>query len=237
MTVLSPRRAANRIVRGIRAQPIVSGIALGALAVAVVHPANELAYDLSVAVLAAWVFNLLVVLLPRLRTEELLLSQVYPHLRSIAGAAMSVLNEVSRASGTALTDRTSLTRERVRAMCEGVNVQATRPNAVTLRGNKVARMTWWEYLSEEADRVTRSHERVESAYLFLPADLIALLRELATSGHVQMTARLREMTVNSDNLGTFAETLCEFHQLCARLSTYLDERVKPILPRSADRAE
>ena len=131
----TPRwREVDRLVRAMRSQPTVALIAITASAVTVTRQAllnvteivpfgaeaGELLYDLGLATLAAWIFNLFVVVLPRSRDQEALYASLIDDLNGLADSAMTVLREfASSAARTPLASQ--LTLSEVQRLCEAAH--------------------------------------------------------------------------------------------------------------------
>jgi hypothetical protein len=231
------RNDVRPIVGAARAQPVISWIAAGAFAAAVTRQgllevpelvpggaaSGEFVSGLSLAIVAAWIFNLAVVAVPRQRNEDLLLLKVAPDLMEISGAARRVLGRMSSVSGIALPAQVALND--VETICGGVGMQTTGPGVTTWRNKGPEQMTWWEYIHWEVAGTIRLHERIAAVYVFLPGELVVLLREHADADYVRLiTDQLGNTPLANPDLGAFALDLFDYVQLCDRLRAYLDAR-------------
>ncbi|MCY0930896.1 hypothetical protein OTB20_32830 [Streptomyces sp. H27-H1] len=237
MAVSQWRNRDHLLFRALKTHPAINWIAATALVIVIVQQwllttpqlfaggaaVGEVLFDLSLATLAAWVFHLVVVVIPRLRAERLLLAQEHGHLRGASGAAAAVLRAMSASAGNPLPDPLpALTLAKVTTICENVDLQVSPED--------FAPGSWQDYLVYEADRATRRHQRIEAAYAFLPVELVAILRGLAAHAYVKQIEALKNLPMSNEHPEFLAPSLYAYLQKCSELGKYLDEKVEPVLP-------
>jgi hypothetical protein len=235
------RRLRNTaLVKAIVAQPLVSYLA-GTAAVAVTvrqsllgvpqafpggAAIGEVVYDAGLATFAAWIFNLLVVAIPRVRDQELVLAQVSRHLQGISGAARSMLYKVREAKGEPSPELLTepWTRDKIAAACAAVETRSHPPAMVVQEHGRLRPATWTEALTSEARRIRSFHDRVEPVYVYLPAGLVALLGQLASCNFVLFVEVFASTPFVNKDLGVLADDLYEYGLLCDELAeTFLTD--------------
>jgi len=244
---LPPRWQNHPAVRAIRSRPLLGSITLVAVLIVVARQSllttaelfpggaaiGEALFGLSMAMLAAWIFNLIVVDTPRMRAEQLILAKEQPRLRGAASDALTVVRELNRAAGgVPLPEPLSdpLTQEQVQAICSAVKVAQVAPNMVQFFPDGTRRpATWPEYLQDGTQRAARRHQQLETAFVFLPLDLVVVLRDLAAHPYSGQIGILNTAPASNPDLGFLSTILYSYLQQCHTLETYLKEKVDPLL--------
>jgi hypothetical protein len=239
----SRRRTWNRFLRGLRSQPVVTMVATIAAAFAITRQVlrptpevwlygeelGEFLYDFGLAILGAWIFNLLVVVLPRLRDQEALYTSVNKDLRGVSGGAMAVIRTLTESVGAPplpdpLTEPIALNA--LRRWCEAASDARHPPRfMVSVNGGFARQGTWTEYLDYERRRTAGFQSRLEAAYVYLPVELIALLREIQDDGYSSMLPYV----AGGRNLTNLTQFLYDHMLTCDRLRDYLDRHVAPLI--------
>ncbi|MEV4348909.1 hypothetical protein AB0J83_31005 [Actinoplanes sp. NPDC049596] len=239
----SRRRTWNRFVRALRTQPVITALATIAALVTVARQVflpvpevwpygeelGEFLYDFGLAILGAWIFNLLVVMLPRLRDQEALYASINKDLRGVSGGAMAVIRTLTQSVGAPpLPDPLTqpIDPDDLRRWCEAASDEQNPARfMISDDGASVRQGSWKEYLDYERRRVANFQSRLEAAYVYLPVELIALLREIQDDGYYLMLPYV----AGQPNLAFLAEPLHDHMLTCDRLRDYLDRQVAPLI--------
>src|SRR5581483_953826 len=126
---------------------------------------GEVLYELSLAYLASVVFWLLVVELPRQRTQRTIYERVGPLAMRVAGAGHGLTLSIAQSAGSPLTDQDEpLSEERLQQLCSSVGPHT--PAAISFwRDGALQQGALIDVLY---DRVRRTKQAIDDIFVMMP---------------------------------------------------------------------
>lgn len=155
---------------------------------------GELLYDLSLATLAAWIFNLMVVSIPRLMERDRLAWAAQPYFSWLVLSSERLVVALADAADSSPGVFPSGDREELWVACNARSPEFQRlaveveqcgagpkPDRMWWRGRWVLNWTepvsWEEFIAAEAECLAIAYDRLRALYAHLPSEVIAALRE------------------------------------------------------------
>jgi hypothetical protein len=173
----------------------------------------KLAYQLSLALIASYVFFYMNVHLRRLREQETLRPFLYRHTLYILGDALSINNNLRNASGQGTPSLWPYedfppSREDLERMCKAVDPHHAVPQFVG---------DWFRYLSHQRKRTMDNISRIYTAVPFLEADYLHLLMEFENCHHLKTIDEIAAVRPNSTNMSFLVHGLHDYFEKASRL--------------------
>jgi hypothetical protein len=168
----------------------------------------KLAYGLSLALVASYVFSYMNVHLKRLREQETLRPFLYRHTLYLIGDANNIVNHLRMASGQGTPSDWPFEdfppiREELERMCKAVDPHSTAPQFLG---------DWFQFLIHQKERTMGNISKIYTAVPFLEADYLHLLMNLEDSHYftfIDATAALpaahKDMSVWMSGLDDYFE--------------------------------
>lgn len=183
---------------------------------------GDLLFDFAMAYLAAWVFNLLVVELPRRQQRRAAYRAMLPKLERISGLATSIRSGLSSGTGLPISDNSR------QANLELLSATATAPPRYLIPegGGTFRQGTWAEYFDHEISLASRAFEAVETAaLLFFGVELHAASRRVIDH---RLVTRHALMWHSESGLEMLSEALINLSAVCEELQGTIDEIAKQL---------
>jgi hypothetical protein len=232
---------ANRITatwRELESQPLVtvmfvlaviSVIARTALlAVPEVFPGGaalgEVIYDLAIAYVGAWAFNLLVVILPRLRDRERVFEGAGQVIERFCAVGLRMTSELgfmpSEFKDLADANQVGLFSLRLQDL-----LFTGESSLMTWGGDGFRLASWSEWTVRKALKAGDLHQSLIPYFPYFDSELIRLINKVALSSFVAQGRELAGVPVTGGNMSAVGRTLAEFITACRDLRTYYDTEV------------
>lgn len=77
--------------------------------------------------------------------------------------------------------------------------------------------------------VARFHELLVPAYMYIDAELVAMLRAAATPSYLEQLRLLRSTPIRNTDLTWLAGSLYDYSEMCAHIGKYYETSVKPVI--------
>lgn len=200
----------QRTVRDLRKQPAITTLLLLSLSYIAAHTAllnvpevmpagaeiGNVVNDLAIASVGAWVFNLLVVVIPRNRTERAALKAVQVPLTRLASTAYSIERELAVASGlpydedhATISPPRPLTVDEISTALKGIQREDCSPKELAVVAGtgeiKVIRLAWWQWLDHYGRATDAALKELTPLFTSLPEDVTAAIFDACCSDWAQ----------------------------------------------------
>jgi hypothetical protein len=186
---------------------------------------GTVAYDLGLAYLGAWIFNYLVIVLPRRSARQLIYRRCNPLIAKYAASAQAFLAPMfEKANETLEPHRPDAAA--LRRVCSSINPNDDAPRLINgMPGNWIHWLGLLDYEIRRADVPRRS---LESFFPYLEAEGISLITDISEHKltRVQILSDLGGKIGNTDFLW-LEDDLFDYWEACTRLEVY---RIKSIQP-------
>jgi hypothetical protein len=233
------RKRAEQVIRELRRQPAITWVFVGSIVVVIARTAllsvpevfpggariGEVLFDLAITYIAAWMFNLLVVVLPQLRGRDRVLDA--------AGRVISRLSEVGLRMPTAMVEgaRTQASgqslpsEEWLTSIGRRLSLGAPSPLRVPA-GVAMRPATWQEWVSHSVGQVESLNASLVPYFPFLEVDLIGLVNNVVLSDFVERGREIARLpTPVEGDMSSLARPLADFITACAALREYYNREV------------
>lgn len=232
-------KRAERLLRELLKQRVVTGLFVASLVFVVARTAllsvrelfpggariGDVVFELAVAYIGAWMFNLLVVVLPRLRSRDRVLAAVGRVISKLADvglrmpAAMAQGAQIST-PGQAPPSEDWLTKTGKRLPLGG-------PSPLLVPdGVRMSPATWQEWVRDAVTRVESLNASLVPYLPFLEVELIGLVNEVVLSDFIDEGRGIAGLPrpVTGD-MSSLARSLGAFMAACAALREYGEREI------------
>ena len=184
-------------------------------------------YDLAVAYAAAWFFNLLVVILPRLRDRERVMKGAGRIIERLCllGIQMPGLLVLNADQFADLTDPRQVGVFKLRLQSLHLAAESNTDFYDPSKPGRFRRARWHEWIVDEAKRATTLCQSLTPYFPYLETELIQLVNEVTLSKFLDFAADLAKMRDPSGDLAHLADPLAEFITACRKLRSYYYDEV------------
>jgi hypothetical protein len=224
----------ERLLRELLKQRAVTGLFVGSVLFVVVRTAllsvpeifpggariGEVVFELAVAYIGAWLFNLLVVVLPQLRSRTRVLAAVGRVITKLADVGLTMPTDLARgaqvpAPETTLPSEDWLTRTGKRLPLGGPSPLLL-PDGVRMRS-----ATWQEWVHDAVIRVESLNASLVPYLPFLEIELIGLVNEVVLSDFVDGGRKIAGLPRSATgDMSSLAGPLRKFIAACDGLREY-----------------
>lgn len=180
---------------------------------------GDVLYELSIAYVVAWLFNMLVVVLPRLRNQDVIILAIGLATLSLSAVGLRAQADLGRAAGLQVDPMEQFDEFWFREVGSGLHWQEESHLMLAVAGVAVPGtwLDWLRVLLSDADR------RAEALMGYLPVLETELLRDVTAVVHASFLRQAR-LLVNlglpvRGNVGTMAKQIAEYVEACQRLHT------------------
>jgi len=230
---------AGRLTRELLKQRVVTGLFVGALAFVVAHTAllsvhelfpggariGEVVFELAVAYIGAWTFNLLVVVLPQLRSRDRVLSAVGRVISKLADVGLSIPATMAEGAHVPTPQQALPSEEWLTETGKRIPLGSPSPLQVA-DGVRMRSATWQEWSRDAVTRVEALNASLVPYLPFLEIELIGLVNDVVLSDFVdegRMIAGLPRPVAG--DMSSLAHSLREFMAACAALRDYSEHEI------------
>ena len=180
-------------------------------------------YEVGLAYLVAWIFNLLVVEVPRQRD----LAASWPLIRrATSGLSASSHNILSRMLTDAGMNVEPLTNDRIRDATGRLQPRGTATFLISYPDGTTSPATWAQFLRYQSDEFLRRRRDLEPLLHLVDTELLTALNDVTRDPlWVQLDHILPAMpTMRNTDLQFLADALYRFHVRCTELQMLLEKR-------------
>lgn len=190
-------------------------------------------YDLAIAYVGAWAFNLLVVILPRLRDRERVLEGAGPAIERLCALGLRTITELGLMPGEFknLTDSNQVNLFSLRLQDLSL---AEESSLATFGPDGLRAASWQEWTVHKAVKAGDLYQSLIPYFPYLESELIQLVNKAALSTFVDQGRELARVRVTGGDMSAVARPLAEFITACRRLRAYYDTQVNMDSPRDDD---
>lgn len=181
-------------------------------------------YDLAIAYVAAWAFNLLVVILPRLRDRERVLDGAGQVLERLSALGLRMTSELGLNPGEFgnLVDTSQVGLFSLRLK----NLLLTGESDLVFFATDGFRpASWHGWTVHKAMKAGNLHQWLIPYFPYFESELIQLVNKVAISTFVDQAREVAGVRVTGGDMSAFARPLAEFITACRDLRAYCDTRV------------
>ena len=192
---------------------------------------GEVVYDLGIGYIAAWIFNVLVVILPRLHDKKLIMpgaSKLIMRMCAPGLRAVTLLN----LEPDKFRDLTDVTQRRQFEL-KLRNIQRSDESNVQVYGPGGMRpLNWHEWMVDRSLRTANAYQLLAPYFPFFESELVQLINDVALSDFVTVYQRTAELQLTGGNMGSAADPLADFITACRKLRAYFYANVlmEPVPP-------
>jgi hypothetical protein len=191
---------------------------------------GELVYELSLAFLGAWIFNLLVIVIPRRRDKWDIYTVTGARVAQIGASAQTIIASVS--SHLNIDAPIEPDREFVRRCFAKIDPNG--PSKVLHPMPPYGHAPWLDYFYSEVSRMTEHVRSLEPVMTYYGADVISLIGKVQHSTFKLVVTRVREFgNMNNKSCEVFAESFADYWELCESLKYAYSKEVRPFQEESA----
>lgn len=171
------------------------------------------------AIVASYIFYLLVVHLREWRAKERLRPYVEKYARSVYRSCDGQLSQFTDADGQKLTLDT-VTHEQITEKFKQIAPHSQAPMVIGQAGTPADWLQLFEYW---INRSRASIERVLGQHRFLDPELIALLVAIDDSNHFHFVLEMRGYQFKNADMSVWADPFYEYCAKCRELKNYLHQ--------------
>lgn len=192
---------------------------------------GEVVYDLGIGYIVAWIFNVFVVILPRLHDRKLIMPGAGKLINRMCAPGLSAVTQLNLEPHEFrdLTDA----RQRGQFELKLRNIQRADTSSVEVYGpDGFQRLNWHEWAVDRSIRTTNAYQLLVPFFPFFESGLVQLINDVALSDFVTMYRRTAGLQLTGGNMGSVADPLADFITACRKLRGYFYAEVlmKPVPP-------
>ena|ERR1022692_3379831 len=181
---------------------------------------GEVVFDVAMGYIVAWIFNLLVVVLPRLHDRNLIMSGASKLIKRMCALGLRAVTQLSLEPDK-FQDLTHA-GQRAQFKLKLRNIQNTNTSSVEVHGREGSRrLNWHEWAVDRSIRVANAYQLLVPFFPFFEGELVQLINDVALSDFVTMYREIVEVPVTGGNMGSIADPLADFITACRKLRGYL----------------
>lgn len=224
--------------RALKSQPLVTALFVLAAILVIVRTAlltvpeafpggaafGDVIYDLAIAYVGAWLFNLLVVILPRLRDRERVFEGAGKLIERFCAVGLRMPSGLGLAPDTFrdLADANQVGLFSLRLQDFSFTDEST---LATWRPSGIQFLNWNEWWVRNAVKAANLYELLVTYFPYFDSELIRLVNKVALSSFVSQGQELAGVPIIKGNMSMVARELAEFITACRELRAYYDTQV------------
>jgi hypothetical protein len=194
---------------------------------------GEVVYDLGIGYIVAWIFNVFVVILPRLHDRELIMSGAGKLIKRMCALGIRAVSELNLELEK-FQDLTEVAQwEQFELKLH--NIQNADISSVEVYyGNEDIRpLDWHECAVDRSIRAASAYQLLVPFFPFFESELVQLVNDVALSDFVTMHRETAGVSLPGGGMGGIARPLADFITACRKLRGYFYAEVlmEPVPPR------
>ena len=229
----------ERLRRELLKQRMVTGLFVGSVVFVVARTAllsvselfpggariGEVVFDLAVAYIAAWLFNLLVVVLPQLRSRDRVLAAVGRVITKLADLGLRMPTAMAHGAQISAPEETPPSEDWLTKTGKRLPLGGPSPLRVP-DGVKMSPATWQEWVHDAVTRVESLNASLVPYLPFLEVELIGLVNEVVLSDFVDEGRRVAVLPrPATGDMSSLARPLRTFIAACVALREYGEREI------------
>lgn len=233
------RKRSKRLVRELGRQRAITAVLVGSLTLVIARTAllstpevfpggariGEVLFDLAMAYVAAWMFNLLVVVLPQLRNRDRVLDAAGQVISKLSDVGLRIPIAMAQSAQTQAAETTPPSEEWLTKTGKRLSLGAPSPLRVSA-GVATRPATWQEWVAHVVAQVESLNASLVPYFPFLEVDLIGLVNRVVLSDFMERGREIAKLpTPPQGDLSSLAGPLAEFIRACAALHDYYGREV------------
>ncbi|MDA8322206.1 MAG: hypothetical protein M0030_20680 [Actinomycetota bacterium] len=192
---------------------------------------GEVVYDLGIGYIVAWIFNVFVVILPRLHDKNLIMPGAGKLITQMCATGLRAVTQLNLdpAKFQNLTDAGQLGQFELRLG----NIQRADTSSVEVYGPEGPRpLNWHEWAVDRSIRVANAYQSLVPFFPFFESELVRLINDVALSDFVTMHRQTAGVPLTGGDLRSIARPLADFITACRKLRGYFYAEVlmQPVPP-------
>ncbi len=229
----------KRLCRELRKQPTVTGLFVASVLFVVARTAflsvpelfpgaaqiGEVVFELAIAYIGAWIFNLLVVVLPQLRSRTRVLAAVGRVIAKLAEVGLAMPTDLARGAQVPASETFPPSKDWLTRTGRQLSLGGPSPLQVP-DGVRMRRATWQEWIHDAVTRVESLNSSLVPYLPFLEVELISLVNEIVLSDFVDEGRKIISLPrpVTGD-MSSLADSLRRFMAACDDLRVYGEREI------------
>jgi hypothetical protein len=226
-------KPARTLIRELLKQRLVSWLLLAAAACVAarqallsVHEAfpggaeiGEVVYGLGIGYVVAWIFNVFVVILPRLHDSKLIMPGARKLIVRMCSPGLRAVTQLylEPEKFQDLTDAGQLGQFKLRLG----NIHRADTSSVEVYGPEGSkRLNWQEWAVDRSIRATKAYQSLVPFFPFFESKLVQLINEVGLSDFVTMHLPTVGVPLTGGDMGSIARPLADFITACRDLRGY-----------------
>jgi hypothetical protein len=219
--------------RELRSQPVVTALFVLAVIAVIVRTAllsvpeifpgaartGSVIYDLAIAYAGAWFFNVLVLVLPRLRDRERVLEGAGPVIQRLGALGAHMIGELGLRTDEFedLDDSGQVNLFSIRLQDLSLTEESS---LMIVGGDGVRPASWQEWAVRKAITARAMHESLVPYFPYFDSELIQLVDKVALSTFVEQGHELAAVNVSGVTMNAVARPLAQFIAACRKLRVF-----------------
>lgn len=181
---------------------------------------GEALFGLAIAYIGAWIFNLLVVVLPRIRNRDRVLDTVGRLIDRLSAVGLRMPATMALGASKEHPSEQTPSEQWLRLTGQALPLTGEAPSYVP-GGSFIRSVTWQEWIGMAAKQVDSLNTSLVPYLYFLEVDLIDLINKVVLSTFVEQAHEYASLprVVNTD-MSILASSLRDFIEACAQLREY-----------------
>ncbi len=181
---------------------------------------GDVVFELALAYVAAWMFNLLVVVLPQLRSRDLVLAAVGRVISKLADVGLKMPTAMAQGAQIPAPEQTLPTEGWLTETGKRLPLGGPSPLLVA-DGVRMVPATWQDWVSDAVTRVDSLNASLVPYLPFLEIELIGLVNDVVLSDFIDEGRGIAGFTRPvSGDMSPLAHSLRAFMSACAALREY-----------------
>ena len=192
---------------------------------------GEVVYDIGIAYIAAWIFNVLVVVLPRMHDRKLIMPGAGKLIKRMCAPGLRAVTQLRLEPDEFqdLTDAGQCGQFELKLR----NIQSADTSSVEVYGHGGFQpLNWHEWALDRAIRVANTYQLLVPFFPFFESELVQLINDVALSDFVTLHREIAGLPLTGGNMSSIARPLADFITACRKLRHYLYAEVlmEPVPP-------
>ena len=185
---------------------------------------GDVIYDLAIAYVGAWLFNLLVVILPRLRDRKRVFEGAGKLIERFCAVGLRMPSGLGLAPDTFkdLADANQVGLFSLKLQDFSFTDEST---LATWGPGGIQIVNWSEWWVRNAVKAANLYKLLVTYFPYFDSELIRLVNEVALSSFVSQGEELAGVPIIGGNMSAVAPALAEFITACRQLRAYYDTQV------------
>ena len=230
---------ARRVARELLKQRTVTGVFAGSAVFVIVHTVllsvhelfpggariGDVAFELALAYIGAWIFNLLVIVVPRLHDRDRVLDGTGRLVSGICGVGLAMPVALARGAQIETPQEKVPSEEWLAAVGKRLPLDGPAPLVVP-QGQRWRAATWQEWVRDAVVTVESLNALLVPDFPFLEVELIVLVNDVVLSNFITQGRMLASLPSGmSGDMSTLARPLAQFTEACASLRAYYEKEI------------